>query len=548
MSESNQNDLWQVEANGEVYDASFAELAEWIAEGALQPDDKVRRNNLRWIEARKVPSLTTFFNAKANGQQVPVLVTVTDADQVQNDRHASSLVIETPNCSSGDLSVIPSSGTNIKPSTAGLSDAICCSHSEREASLVCQSCGRSLCRDCVSTFGSSVAVCSLCGGMCKSRKELETSRRSEQLRENSLGGGFGLSDFGKAIAYPFKFKASLIFGAAMFMLFSLGKGAASFGDPYMIVGSIFSYMLANMLAFGILSNVIGTFAHGTVGGNFMPAFEDFSLWDDVIHPFFLSIAVWLSSFGPLVLVFLIGSYLVINSNQAQSDAFSTDIQASVGSPYAGVRSTLDQSNTVKGALADSAKINQKHLDQLEDLENGRTPAAANDGEEKDFQTVNKMIADSKRQELESVVGKSAETREKESSDFIGGFFKLAFPILVLGFITLIWGLFFFPAACTVAGYTRSFTATLNPLVGLDTIKRLGVDYVKVLFMGLVLMAAFGVVSTVVGRLFVDFDLPGMGNLPARAMESLVWFYLVIVFACVLGLAMFKASDRLRLPN
>jgi len=547
MSESNQNDLWQVEADGQVYDASFAELAEWIAEGALQPDDKVRRNNLRWIEARKVPSLTSFFNAKANGQQVPVLVTVTDANQTQTELDISAFVIEDPKSASVDLSAIRSGNTGNKPETVDPT-AIRCSHSEREASFVCQSCGRSLCRDCVSTFGSSVAVCSVCGGMCKSRKELETSRRSEQLRENSLGGGFGLPDFGKAIAYPFKFNASLIFGAAMFMLFSLGKGAASFGDPYMIVGSIFSYMLANMLAFGILSNVIGTFAHGTVGGNFMPAFEEFSLWDDVIYPFFLSIAVWLSSFGPLFLVFLVGSYLVINSNQAQSDAFSTDIQASVGSPYAGVRSTLDQSNTVKGALADSAKINQKHLDQLDDLENGRTPAAANDGEEKDFQTVNKMIADSKRQELESVVGKSAETREKESSDFIGGFFKLAFPILVLGFITLIWGLFFFPAACTVAGYTRSFTVTLNPLVGLDTIKRLGVDYVKVLFMGLVLMAAFGVVSTVVGRSLAAFDLPGMGNVPARAMESLVWFYLVIVFACVLGLAMFKASDRLRLPN
>ena len=334
----------------------------------------------------------------------------------------------------------------------------------------------------------------------------------------------------------------------MFMFFSIGKGATSFGGVYMIVAAIFSYMLANMLAFGILSNVVDSYAHGKIGVGFIPAFEDFSLWDDVVHPFFLSIGVWASSFGPLVLVFVAASYLVINSSQSQSDAFSSDIQTTVGSPYAGVRNTLDQSNTVKGALADSEKINQKHLDQLDDLENGRTPAVVDNTEEENFQTVNKMIADSKRQELESVVGKSAETREKESSAFIDGLFKLPFPVLVLGFIALVWGLFFFPSACTVAGYTRSFTATLNPLIGLDTIRRLGVNYMKILFMGLALMAAFGFVSTILEKSLSAFDMPGVGNVPARALESLAWFYIVIVFASILGLAMFKASDRLRLNS
>ena len=89
-------------------------------------------------------------------------------------------------------------------------------------------------------------------------------------------------------------------------------------------------------------------------------------------------------------------------------------------------------------------------------------------------------------------------------------------------------------------------ATVNPLVGLDTIKRLGADYVKIILMGIVLLIAFVIASIVLSLTFVAFDMPGFGNLPARALESFVWFYFVIVFACVLGSAMFKASDRLRL--
>src|SRR4051812_17354294 len=74
MSDPNSNEFWQVEVNGQVYEADFSELAQWITEGALLPEDKVRRGNLRWIEARKVPPLLPFFNAKATGTPPPPVV------------------------------------------------------------------------------------------------------------------------------------------------------------------------------------------------------------------------------------------------------------------------------------------------------------------------------------------------------------------------------------------------------------------------------------------------------------------------------------------
>ncbi|MBK6590771.1 MAG: hypothetical protein IPG22_21065 [Acidobacteria bacterium] len=111
---------------------------------------------------------------------------------------------------------------------------------------------------------------------------------------------------------------------------------------------------------------------------------------------------------------------------------------------------------------------------------------------------------------------------------------------------MLWGLFYFPAASAVAGYTRSFGATLNPAVGLDTIRRLGFDYVKILAFGLLLAIASGMVGGVIGAILSPFDLPRVGNLPATAIGSLFGFYFSVVFSCVIGFALYKNAERLKL--
>src|SRR5215213_11618586 len=87
MSTVNPEEIWQVEVGGQVYEAPFAELGDWIGEGSLQPDDKVRRGNLRWIEARRVPGLVPFFNAKAEGAPLPVLVNTTAVEMPAAEVH-----------------------------------------------------------------------------------------------------------------------------------------------------------------------------------------------------------------------------------------------------------------------------------------------------------------------------------------------------------------------------------------------------------------------------------------------------------------------------
>jgi len=58
------NEIWQLEIDGQAYDAKFSELTQWITEGNLNRADKVRRGSLRWLEAGKIPALIPFFVAR----------------------------------------------------------------------------------------------------------------------------------------------------------------------------------------------------------------------------------------------------------------------------------------------------------------------------------------------------------------------------------------------------------------------------------------------------------------------------------------------------
>ena len=321
------------------------------------------------------------------------------------------------------------------------------------------------------------------------------------------------------------------------------------GGIFMIVGGIFSGMSANALTFGVLSNTIDKFIQGKFDENFMPDFDDFELWENVIHPFFLSIAAYVSSFGPFLLTLAIGFYLVTSAVNSQIDSYKSDLERIPGTPVYNGRVLVDQSGDVKKVLQGIDEKQRERIAGMDTLGDGETAAEPTpfvDEESRKQEALWAEVTESRKQTLESALGKTAETRAQEDAETIKAFLGLAAPLVVLGFITFVWGLIFFPAACAVAGYSKSFLATINPLVGLDTMRRLGVDYLKILAMGFLLLVALLIVSGVLGAIFSAFDLPMVGNLPATALAALFTFYLAAVFSCILGYALYKRADRLGL--
>lgn len=557
MQERDLKEVWQVDVNGTVYEAPFDELGEWIGGGSLLPEDKVRKGNLRWIEAKKVPALVPFFNAKAKGEPMPLMVTsaVADAPVTPPEPEPTETVefinLAVENAPAAD------DGSRAPAQLSDKADpAFCALHGGFASSYVCDGCGHGFCKACPKSFGGTVKICPLCGAFCRTAREAEAAREKAETQTRALQEGFGIADFFAALGYPFRFKVSLVLGGAMFMFFTLGRGAGGMGGIFMIVAGIFATMCANALTFGVLAHTIDNFVQGKLQENFMPDFDDFSLWDDVVHPFFLSIAAYVSAFGPFVVVLLIGFYLITSSVSNKMDSYQSDLEKIPGTNVYAGRKLADQSDDVKDVLTG---ISQKEKERVESLTTTAADAGANAGsagtstpvidqESREQEELWAMATESQKQSLESTLGKSPETEARQQAETVQAFLGLAAPIVVIGAIAFVWGLFFFPAACAVAGYTRLFRATINPLVGLDTIKRLGIDYVKILLMGLVLGLLSLFVTGMLGAIFGAFNLPGIGNLPAAAIGSFVTFYLSIVFSCILGFALYKSADKLGLSR
>jgi len=509
-------EIWEVEANGEVFQAGFDELSSWIADGSLLRMDRIRKGNLRWIEAGKVPSLAQFFNAKDAAEPLkPIITTATYGEPA---------------------AAAPSSAATV-------SRDVCAVHTDAPAKYSCETCANLFCKACPSSYGANVKICPFCGAMCVPVDAPVAA--AAQASSFASGGSFGFGDFAAALAFPFRHKVSLIFGALMFAVFQIAGGGSPFGGIFMMAATLTCMMMSNMLTFGIMANTVENFTQGKLDENFMPSFDDFNIWDDVVHPFFLSIGVYLSSFGPLIAVALVGIFMVAGGTAG----LGNDAVAKIDPQYASAPTTMTQGQALQQLANKTAESQKQRVDSIQDLEkaasqNGVVPQKAPIvDEDKEAEKLNKMIQDARRQNLESTLGKAPETKAAEQTAMIKKIMGYGAIFLLVGGIALLWGLFYFPAACAVAGYTRSFGATLNPSVGFDTITQLGSSYALILVMCLLLGIASLVVNGIFGIAFSAFDMPSVGNLPAKFLGSLAGFYFWIVFSCLLGFALFRKADR-----
>lgn len=551
----NPNESWHVDVNGEVYETNFQGLVNWIDEGSLLRVDKVRRGNLRWLEAGKIPLLYGFFNAKDMGQPMPPIQFSTTEGEA--NAGFATQPTEFPNNISENFpptqnfaqqptafspannftvneSLPPTENFNPPPNPAFHQPQFdyqpqfepqmpagnfCIIHTDAEASYLCDTCMNVFCKACPKGYGGNVKICPMCGSMCSSIKQVQQNQVQDYQFRADMNEGFGVADFGRAIAYPFKFKVSLIFGAILFMLFNLGQSASGMGSFMMLAAVIICFMLSNMLTFGIMANTVENFSQGKIGGNFMPSFDEFSLWDDMVHPFFLSLATYIVSFGLTIAIIVGGAWYMWKT-------ISTTLQK-------------DQTNIVSQmeSMQDDPSLRDKNI-KREDVwmrDNDRARQA-------DLENMRKQLETDKLKTLAASTGGQDIPMQK----VVETLFKTAKVLVIPFIISLLWGFFYYPAACAVASYTRSFTATLNPMVGLDTIKRLGFDYFKVLGMMILLTIITGSIGFILKIVFKPFELPGMGNLPATAVGSWFTFYFSIVFAVILGYLLYKNTEKLNM--
>lgn len=525
MEQESSNEIWQVEANGQIFETTFEEMTSRIEDGSLLRIDRVRRGNLRWIEAGKVPALSEFFDTRQT---------------VSTSSHGHQTASNAP--------VSASPGPAAAPA-----EVFCSVHADAPVRYICDTCSNSFCKACPSSYGANVKICPFCGAMCR---QVETQPPaatwngggSPTYQPISDGTPFGPSDVVRAFVFPFKHPLAFVFGSVMFAFFSVGQSAASIGGIFLIGAALVSYMLSNMLTFGVLAHTIDSFVQGKINTSFMPSFDDFGIWDDVVHPFFLSLGAYISSFLPLFLVAILGMF-VLGATAIQDKINEPLREQATDRPsqqpvFKFVDRSAEQSKEVR-QLVDGAANTQRQ--RLEQLESGVAPQGPQfvpgETEEESLRKIVDYTEQQRKQQLESVVGKTSETVDAEREVLAQKLVKRGGMFLVLVIICFAFGCIYFPAACAVAGYTRSLAATLNPSVVFDTIRHLGASYLLVLAVSVVLLIAGGLLSIGLSLSFGAFDLPGVGNLPAKVIGSFITFYLWIVWSATIGYAMYRKADR-----
>lgn len=542
LQEHKLHETWQVEVGGTVYEAPFAELPDWISEGSLQPEDKVRRGNLRWIEARKVPQLVPFFNAKAKGEPPPVVVSETVQAAVSQTVAEPQIAIPAMPVTH----VVPSANTVNQIAPADVADnSRCANHADVPSKYICSGCGAGFCKGCPRSYGGSVRICPACGELCRDAEAVAAA--SIAASSAALGGDtFGFGDLGYSFGHPFRFGTSLVLGGILYTFLSLGQSAAGLGGIFMVATALIAVMATNAISFGVLANTVDNFSKGAIDSNFMPDFEDFSIWEDVVHPLFLSLAAYISSFGPFILAAIVGVYLIFSAVSSKVESINADLERIPGTHYYAQRNVAEQSSEVKRVLTEAADGKNEQIASVTEPTGAPTPVMDEDAREQEELWA--MAQQHRQAQLESVVGPSPETRDAQFQEFLSGFLQLAAPLVVVLMLTFLWGLLLYPAACAVAGYTRSFAATINPGTALNTIRHLGFDYVKLLLFGLILSVFSGIVIAIPTLLLSPFDMPGVGNLPAKAVGAFIGFYFWAVYACLIGLMLFRNRDKLALPS
>jgi uncharacterized membrane protein len=335
---------------------------------------------------------------------------------------------------------------------------------------------------------SSVLLCPACGNFCD---PLESVTERIALYERA-SSGFGFQDFAEALAYPLKHVGSLIGGALLY--------------GFLLIVGLRGQLLASALVFGCISLVIHRVAYGNMERDFLPDFSEFSFWDDVLVPCFLGLGVTLVTLGPILLLLavLVFGWL---GGATKPKAVTAAQQQAINSED--MRVLVDG-----GSPRQEAELKQKM--------NGMSPAG----------------------QFSSQVEAAKQKQEDSTLSLVRMLLGRPGLFLLLALLALLWAVFYHPMALLVAGWTESFKSTINPLVGLDTMRHMGSNYFKAFAMYLVVQVAGFTLDFVVSFVTSPFDMPFVGNVPARFIGGIVTFYTSLVIACVLGLSLFKSSDRL----
>jgi len=488
---------WQANLNGKISETDLDTLISWITEGRVTAEDKVRKGALNWIAAGRVPALRGHFQVRGSLAVDPSGFQREPKPQAENV--PQSLPQE---MGEEKLHVVHGSGETNSPN--------CRRHPLTPGEYICRVCQAVLCAQCPDFVGSSrIPTCPLCGDLCLPLAD-HPKALDQPVSALPSESHFGWNSLGNAMRYPFKFPVALIVAVCAYGFLQLGS----------ILGmrsGLMAVMLANGLLFGCLAQVVKQIAWGRFESSFLGGVDSFSIWDNAIRPTLFGFGILLVTFGPLLLllVALMSGWLGNTSDVPLTPA----------------------------QLESQARQQGLSGDELKALINSENP-------EKDAEVMRKLNQLRPANQAQEMVKEKTPQSPEEKLFPLAGQFLTGAPGWLLGLflLALLWGIAYYPMALIVAGYSEDFNSLLNPIVGLDTIRRMGEVYLKVFLMYLVVQGLGFGLGRLISIATQSMSLPLMGNLPGRILNGMVTFYSSLAVAYLLGLALHDRAAELNIPT
>jgi hypothetical protein len=313
-------------------------------------------------------------------------------------------------------------------------------------------------------------ICPTCDALCTPSAEQEAKEEAARVRARPLS-----DELGTVFRYPLSDKVAFLLLAVVVGVFSVLASLAAFGAGLAI-------LLSQGLLYAYAFTAINRVSSGDLK-SFMPDIGDVA---DLIAPLRVGVAALLISSGPFILLaFLYPTASILASLGAHAPA------AIVSQPTPSPQPTI-------------APEVQALLDETKGEGTETAEEATPDQRE---HTVERQAPD-----------------EPGVPAWVVGAFVLA----------LLWKLLYSPVALVAAAISRSFVATLNPVAGLDAIRRMGGTY----------WSAMGVYTAIAAVEVVIVGALALIPLAGRFLAAFVQSYTYLATGCLLGFAVFKKAREL----
>lgn len=504
------NEQCQYKVLDRVYYVNFEELVKKVRSGSVLRNDPVKIGSAVWTDAGQIPELVKIFDENDLNHKIPEgadFQNIFTNFQVKKTNFQDRQEIE------------------------NIFEKVCALHNDKPPYYICSVCENLFCKNCPAKNVDDSRICPFCGGNCRlymgqvwkfenKKPETQYKLENEVLAEKPLDyevvyTKLTFRDFTNALVYPFRFPIALLIGGILFAALVLGQIVTLFRGGTMLLAFLAITIVIMMLKFAVLTRC---FENSSLKDgkrrSYMPNIRKFNVFEDYFSPFFTGLKSYIVAFG------LFG----------------------VLASAAGIYGWFSFSDNIERIEAEMLRTGR----QVNSVVNaGEQDAAMKNVREAELKTA---VIKSRLNRMEAVFGSNHLAENKQFMRLLTSIMSLTIWFQMPIFFAFLFGVLFFPAVCLSNGENRFMRLKKRFIFGFKMMSAIGFDYVKIIFMAILLLLFSFAAIYGLNLLFSMLEMPVAGILSALVTGSFLIFYFWAAFSSILGTTLANKETLLEQPT